>query len=169
MYKEKFINSHIKYGIWLYIIMTSMIVWKIILINKNHIIQIQIRRPWISISNFQATNGKLSNVSVETYHQEKICLKFYSGGNELAAFIKLVTQKSLPLTSQVELIVWSYSKHLGFLSTCCWINLMTSDLSVCWKTVAALLAREGENFRIKYTQTSLIFSQFDIVPVILSF
>lgn len=149
MFKEKFINSHIKYGIWLYIIMTSMIVWKIILINKNHIIQIQIRRPWISISNFQAANGKLSNVSVKTYHQEKICLKFYFGGNELAAFINLVTQKSLPLTSPVELIVWSYSKHLGFLSTCCWINLMTSDLSVCWKTVAALLAREGENFRIK--------------------
>lgn len=150
--------------------MTSMIVWKIILINKNHIIQIQIRRPWISISNFQAANGKLSNVSVKTYHQEKICLKFYSGGNELAAFINLVTQKSLPLTSPVELIVWSYSKHLGFLSTCCWINLMTSDLSVCWKTVAALLARQGENFRIKYThETALIFSQFDIVPVILSF
>lgn len=169
MYKEKFINSHIKYGIWLYIIMTSMIVWKIILINKNHIIQIQIRSPWISISNFQAANGKLSNVSVKTYHQEKICLKFYFGGNELAAFINLVTQNSLPLTSPVELIVWSYSKHLGFLSTCCWINLMTSDLSVCWKTVAALLARQGENFRIKYTQTALIFSQFDIVPVILSF
>lgn len=137
--------------------MTSMIVWKIILINKNHIIQIQIRGPWISISNFQAANGKLSNVSVETYHQEKICLKFYSGGNELAAFINLVTQKSLPLTSPVELIVWSYSRHLGFLSTYCWINLMTSDLSVCWKTVAALLARQGENFRIKYTQTALIF------------
>lgn len=131
-----------------------MIVSKIILINKNHIIQIQIRRPWISICNFQAANGKLSNFSVKTYHQEKICLKLYSGGNEFAAFINLVTQKSLPLTSPVELIVWSYSKHLGFLSTCCWINPMTSDLSVCWKTVAALLAREGENFRIKYRYTN---------------
>lgn len=68
LYKERFLNSQIKCDTGF---LSSMIVWKIILINKNHIIKIKLKGHESPSVILAAANGKLSNVLLKLITNKK--------------------------------------------------------------------------------------------------